>query len=162
MEDEKLEEACPRPVWTDKQMKRRGEPPKKKIKRDENDTEAERRVDKTEDEGNEGGNKARGAETTMEDETRTTVVSRKEMVKRQAERRERLKVKREIKAKKKTERELRKKEKEAKMIKAGEDKNRRQPTLRRWARGEGGLEKEGTAEGQMGKGQKKGGKKGVG
>ena len=166
LEEEKLEETCPRPVWTDKQMKRRGEPPKKKIRRDESDTKAERWVDKTEDKENEEGNKARGAETkvgtTMEDKMKTTVVSKKELAKRQAERRERLKVKREIKAKKKMERELRKKEKEEKMIKAGEDKNRRQPKLRRWAKGEGGLEREGMAEGQMGKVQKKGGKKGVG
>ena len=63
LEEEKLEEACPRPVWTDKQMKRRGESPKKKIKKDKSDTEAERRVDKMEDKGKEGGNKARGAET---------------------------------------------------------------------------------------------------
>ena len=98
----------------------------------------------------------------MEDEATMKVVSRKEMVKRQAERRERLKVKREIRAKKKTEREARKKEKEAKMVKVGEDKNRRQPKLRRWARGEGGLEREGMVERQTGKGQRKGGKKGVG
>ena len=84
------------------------------------------------------------------------------MLKRQAERRERLKVKREIRVKKKTEREARKKEKEAKMAKVGEDKNRRQPKLRRWARGGGGLEREGMVERQTGKVQKKGGKKGVG
>ena len=129
-----------------------------------------RQVDKARDEGNERGNKVGGAEEekkqemTMEDETRLAVVSRKEMVKRQAERRERLKVKREIRAKKKTEREARKREKEAKMIKAGEDKSKRQPKLRRWARGEGGLERERDVmvEKQTGKAQKKGGKKGVG
>ena len=170
LEEEKLEEACPRPVWSNSQMKRRGEPPKKKIRRDEKDDKTMRQVDKTGDEGNERGNKVGGTEEkkkkemTMEDETRLAVVSRKEMAKRQAERREKLKVRREIRAKKKTEREARKREKEAKMIKAGEDKSKRQPKLRRWARGEGGLERERVAmvEKQTGKVQKKGGKKEVG
>ena len=166
LEEEKLEEACPRPVWTEKQMKRRGEPPKKKIRRDENDTEAERWADKTEDKENEGGNKARGAETKAEtnmvDKMMTTALSKKELAKKQSERREKLKIKKEIRAKKKMERELRKKEKEEKMIGAGADKNRRQPKLRKWARGEGGLEREGMAEGQMRKVQRTGGKKGVG
>ena len=127
LEEEKLEEACPRPMWTNSQMKRRGEPPKKKIRRDESDAKATKQLDMARDEGNEMGNKPRGVEEkeemTMEVETKMEAVSRKEMLKRQAERRERQKVKREVRAKKKTEREARKKEMEAKMAKIGEDRN---------------------------------------
>merc|ERR1712020_391008 len=84
LEEEKLEEACPRPVWTNSQMKRRGEPPKKKIRRDESDAKDTSQTDKTKDEGNEGGNKPRGAEEkeemTMEDGATMKAMSRKEMM----------------------------------------------------------------------------------
>jgi hypothetical protein len=156
LEEEKLEEACQRPVWTNSQMKRRGEPPKKKSRRDESDAKATKQVDKVRYEGNEMENKSEGVEEkeemTMRVETKMAVVSRKEMLKGQAERKERLEVRREIRAKKKTEREARKKEMEAKMTKIGKDKSRKQPTLRRWARGEGGLERDGMEERQTGKG----------
>ena len=48
------------------------------------------------------------------------------------------------------------------MIKIGEENKKRQPKLRKWAIGEGGLEVEGNDGGQTMKVQKTGGKKGVG
>ena len=53
LEEEKLEEACPKPMWTNSQMKRRGEPPKKKIRRDDSDAKATKQVDMARDERNE-------------------------------------------------------------------------------------------------------------
>ena len=58
LEEEKLEEECPRPAWTAKQMRRRGEPPRKKIRRDEDDEEAEGGIEKAEAGVIEGGTEA--------------------------------------------------------------------------------------------------------
>ena len=162
LEEEKLEDAYPRPTWTEKQMRRRGEPPRKKIRRDEDDKEVEGGTEETEDGVKEGGSKAGEAATEKDGKVTAAAPNKKELAKKKAERREKLKAKKDIRDKKKHERETRKRETEEKMIKIGEDKNRRQPKLRRWAIGEGGLERKGKGEGQTRRVQKTGGKKGVG
>ena len=90
------------------------------------------------------------------------VLDKKELAKKNAERKEKLRAKKEIRDKKKQEGERIKREKEEKMIKTGEENNKRQPKLRKWATGEGGPEVEGSDGGQTKKVQRTGGKKGVG
>ena len=54
LEEEKMEEECPKPNWSDKQMRRRGEPPRKKLRRSPEE-EGEGRESKERDEATKEG-----------------------------------------------------------------------------------------------------------
>ena len=152
LECERLEEgACPKPYWTEKQMRRRGEPQRKRMRLESmgekqpggNDQEeelcreAERMTQNQEDGGGKGG------EPELRNGRKEGRINMKEQKLIRAERRERWRVKKAIKEKNKKERERKKQELKEEMVRKGRESTRKQYTLRLWAIGGGPLGKEG-------------------
>ena len=156
IECERLEEgACPKPYWTEKQMRRRGEPQRKRMRRESmgekqpgrndkeeelcRETEGRTQEQNQEDEGGKGGE----PEPELQNGRREGRINTKEQKLIRAERRERWKVKKAIREKNKKERERKKQALKEEMVRKGRETTRKQYTLRLWAIGGGPLGKEG-------------------
>ena len=146
LECERLEEGtCPKPYWTEKQMRRRGEPLRKRMRQDKEEglsKEVEGRTQKinkeVEVEGWKGGEQEPGS-----NERREGRISTKEQKLIRAERRERWRVKKALREKNKKERERKKQALKEEMVRKGRETTRKQYTLRLWATEGGTLRKDG-------------------
>jgi len=146
LECERLEEGtCPKPYWTEKQMRRRGEPLRKRMRQDKEEglsKEVEGRTQKinkeVEVEGWKGGEQEPGS-----NERREGRISTKEQKLIRAERRERWRVKKALREKNKKERERKKQALKEEMVRKGRETTRKQYTLRLWAIEGGTLGKDG-------------------
>ena len=173
LEYERLEEGtCPKPYWTEKQMRRRGEPQRKRMRR-EPQGEIEEGRNKLEEKAGEEGDRTKtkkmmikenksgdgeGKEggTELPQGRKEGRISMKEQKLNKAERRERWKLKKATREKNKKEREKKQQEKKEEMVKKGRETTRKQYTLRMWATGGGPLGREHQGE------RKRGVKKGIG
>ena len=177
LEYERLEEGtcpCPRPYWTEKQMKKRGKPKRKKIKMDHQE-ECNNGENEEVEQGGSGELEEKTQRSTEKDgddkctkrenESTQNKPSQKELRKIIEERRELWRIKKAKRDKNKKSRERRKKEQEEEMIRKGKAKTMSQHTLRRWTKGGDGLEggHEGAPEGKnRRRGRTRGVKKGIG
>ena len=168
LECERLEEGtCPKPYWTEKQMRRRGEPLRKRMRQESIggkqtgrnnkeeglSQEVEGRTQKinkeVEVEGGKGGEQEPGL-----NERREGRISMKEQKLIRAERRERWRVKKALREKNKKERERKKQALNEEMVRKGRETTRKQYTLRSWAIEGGPLRKEGKGREEEGDGDK--------
>ena len=113
LREEKLEEECPRPIWTEKQRRRREEPPRKKPRRS---TYGEKGGKADGDGGRvetKDGNEDKEDESVVMEESNKTkeTIGKKDMAKLGEERRERLKLRKETRERNRLERARKKMEK---------------------------------------------------
>ena len=152
LECERLEEGtCPKPYWTEKQMRRRGEPLRKRMRRESMEGKQRGRNDKGDElsQGVEGRTQGSNKEDdggkvgapVLQNGRKEGRISSKEQKLIKAERRERWKVKKAIREKNKKERERKKQEIKEEMIRKGRETTRKQYTLRLWATGGGPKER---------------------
>ena len=150
LECERLEEGtCPKPYWTEKQMRRRGEPQRKKMRRENQNGEEEGEEEKEDKEINKKmktkvNTQNYGAKKENATEEPQGKISMKAKRQLKTERRERWRIKKAIREKNRKERERKQKERKEAMVMKGTEKTRTQYTLRMWAIGGGPLGKEGT------------------
>ena len=154
LECERLEEGtCPKPYWTEKQMRRRGEPMRKRMRRESMEGKQRGRNEKGDElsQGAEGGTHGskkeddggKVGEPVPRNGRKEGRISSKEQKLIKAERRERWKVKKAMREKNKKERERKKQEIKEEMIRKGRETTRKQYTLRLWATGGRGGPREG-------------------
>ena len=150
LEYERLEEGtCPKPYWTEKQMRRRGEPQRKKMRRENLNGEEEGEEEKEDKENNKKmktqvntqNYEVKKEKATEKHQEKISIKAQRQL---KAERRERWRIKKAIREKNRKERERKQKERNEAMVMKGKEKTRTQYTLRMWAIGGGPLGKEGT------------------
>ena len=119
LEYERLEEGtCPKPYWTEKQMRRRGEPQRKKMRRESPGEKEEDRADEEDEKENNKKMRTQWKKQDDKDEKekatnhRQEKISMKEQRLIRAERRERWKIKKSIREKNKKEKERKQKKAE--------------------------------------------------
>ena len=119
LEYERLEEGtCPKPYWTEKQMRRRGEPQRKTMRRESPGEKEEERADEEDEKENNKKMRTQWKKQDDEDEKKKATnhsqekISMKEQRLIRAERRERWKIKKSIREKNKKEKERKQKKAE--------------------------------------------------